>query len=70
MDGSRVSAVIGNTVRPELKQVPFFSVTRRYRSDVIHSLTHLLIASTGLTDVMIPIEDFTDVILITLMKVN
>ena len=53
-----------------------FSVTRRSRSDESHSLTHSLSHSAlALTLlmwpwwVMIPIEDFTDVILITLMKV-
>ena len=47
-----------------------FSVTRRYRSDEYDSLTYWTLALTWLMWpwwVMIPIEDFTDVILITLM---
>ena len=48
----------------------FFSVTRRSRSDESHWVTYWSLALTLLMWpwwVMIPIEDFTDVILITLM---
>ena len=55
---------------------PLFSATRRSRSDESHSLTDWVsnwtLALTLLMWpwwVMIPIEDFTDVILMTLMKV-
>ena len=50
-----------------------FSVTRRSRSDESHSLTYLLDVSIDFTDVTLvsddTIEDFTDVILMTLVKV-